>query len=130
MDIGWHALGRWQLTAVAALVLPALRKLDLGRNKLEMDEAVKVGALAPGLVALRLADNPVADAGDYRLEMAVCARTLRALDDMAYEAEELQEAAEVRPACVRACALVQSLTPVATRALYIAWQLRKSRKPE
>jgi hypothetical protein len=39
----------------------------------------------------------VADAGDYRLELLVSARSLRVLDDIPFEQDELQEAAEVLP---------------------------------
>ncbi len=61
-----------------------------------MTEAVKLGAVAPAAQHVTLAENPVADAGDYRLELLVSARALRVLDDIAFEPDELQEAAELR----------------------------------
>lgn len=59
------------------------------------------------------ADNPVADAGDYRLELLVSTRPLRVLDDIPFEAEELNEANEVGPARGQQAMIggARSLTP-------------------
>ncbi len=70
------------------------------------------------------AENPVADAGDYRLELLVSARSLRVLDDIPFEQDELQEAAEVGSVCGCFC-FCSFLRPT---SVFVCIQLRKSRK--
>lgn len=74
----------------------ALATIDVAENSITvLSEATKLAVLS-GLESLTLAENAIADDGEYRSEVLIAVATLAKLDDEPFEEEERVEAATQR----------------------------------
>lgn len=84
--------------------LTKLEYLNMRGNNVEDVEEIKKLTCLTALLRLNLADNPVAEEAEYRLQTLVAIRSLDSLDKEKYEEDERNEANEVRVQEARAAA--------------------------